>query len=163
MVQQLNRQQQVVTHDVSGILYDLEIVAQVLSWDNFTYGTANQYKPEDIKAISNVTEGIIWYRVGVGAVPISVDQFAYYWEQIQTKKQPEEKVDVVKLAKETGTAVYENGCKLGFVVQYRKDFYAVSEMLVHGRGFQYSQSRHSSFQLAADALVEQSWVEEEVA
>jgi hypothetical protein len=160
MVQQLNRQQQVVTPDVSGILYDLEIVAQVLSWDNFTYGTANQYKPEDIKAISNVTEGIIWYRVGVGAVPISVDQFAYFWEQIQTKKQPEEKVDVVKLAKETGTAVYENGCKLGFVVQYRKDFYAVSEMLVHGRGFQYSQSRHGSFQLAVDALVEQSWTEE---
>jgi len=160
MVQQLNRQQQV---DVSGILYDLEIVAQVLSWDNFTYGTANQYKPTDIKAISNVTEGIVWYRLGVGAVPISVDQFAYFWEQIQTKKQPEEKVDVVTLAKETGTAVYENGCKLGFVVQYRKDFYAVSEMLVHGKGFQYSQSRHSSFQMAVDALIEQSWTDEEVA
>ena len=163
MVQQLNRQEQVVTPDNTGILYDLDIVAKVLSWDSFTYGTVNEYKPEDIKAISNVTEGIIWYRVGLGAVPISVDQFAYFWEQIQTKKQPEEKVDVVKLAKETGTAVYENGCKLGYVVSYKSDFYAVSEMLVHGRGFQYSYSRHGSFQLAVDALVEQSWVEEEVA
>ena len=163
MVQQLNRQQQIVTPDVSGILYDLEIVAQVLSWDNFTYGTANEYKPEDIKAISNVTEGIIWYRVGVGAVPISVDQFAYFWEQIQTKKQPEEKVDIVNLAKETGTAIWEGGGKLGYVVNYKSWFYAVSEMLVHGKGFQYSCSRHGSFQLAVSGLVEQSWTDEEVA
>jgi hypothetical protein len=141
-------------------IYDLDIVAQVLSWDNFTYGTEAAYKPEDIKAVSNVVEGIIWYRVGVGAVPISVDQFSYYWEQIQAKSQPEEKVEVVKLAKETGTAIWERGCKLGYVVQYRKQFYAVSEVLVHGRGFQYSQSRHSSFQLAVDCLIEQSWTEE---
>jgi hypothetical protein len=33
-------------------------------------------------------------------------------------------------------------------------------MLVHGKGFQYSQSRHSSFQLAVDCLIEQSWAEE---
>ena len=161
MVQQLNRQ---VTPDVSGILYDLDVVAQVLSWDNFTHRTEAAYKPEDIKAISNVTEGIVWYRLGVGAVPISVDQFAYFWEQIQKSKpvtEPNQET-IVSLAKQQGTVIWEQGGKLGYVVNYKSDYYAVSEMLVHGKGFQYSQSRHSSFQLAVDALVEQSWTDEEV-
>ena len=158
MVQQLNRQQQ-VTPDVSGILYDLEIVAQVLSWDNFTYGTANQYKPEDIKAISNVTDGIVWYRLGVGAVPISVDQFAYYWELIQQSQHEPTEKEIVTLAKQQGTAIWEQGAKLGYVAQYCKQFYAVGEVLVYAKGFQYSYSRHSSFQMAVDCLVEQSYEE----
>jgi hypothetical protein len=137
-----------------------EILVQVLAWDSC--GTCS-YEPDEILAVK-YKEDIVRIELTDGrATHLSDNQILNYWEQIQTKKQPEEKVDVVKLAKETGTAVYENGCKLGFVVQYRKDFYAVSEMLVHGRGFQYSQSRHGSFQLAVDALVEQSWVDEEVA
>jgi hypothetical protein len=137
-----------------------EILAQILAWDSC--GTCS-YEPDEIVAVK-YKEDIVRVELTDGrATHLSDNQILNYWEQIQTKKQPEEKVDVVKLAKETGTAVYENGCKLGFVVQYRKDFYAVSEMLVHGRGFQYSQSRHGSFQLAVDALVEQSWVDEEVA
>ena len=137
-----------------------EILAQILAWDSC--GTCS-YEPDEIVAVK-YKEDIVRVELTDGrATHLSDNQILNYWEQIQTKKQPEEKVDVVKLAKETGTAVYENGCKLGFVVQYRKYFYAVSEMLVHGRGFQYSQSRHGSFQLAVDALVEQSWVDEEVA
>ena len=95
------------------------------------------------------------------ATHLSDNQILNYWEQIQKSKPVEPSQEkIVSLAKEAGTAVYENGCKLGYVVQYKSWFYAVGEMLVHKKGFQYSTSRYSSFQLAADALVEQSWVEE---
>jgi hypothetical protein len=157
---QINQVQSPALKEALALASNKEILAQILAWDSC--GTCS-YEPDEIVAVK-YKEDIVRVELTDGrATHLSDNQILNYWEQIQTKKQPEEKVDVVKLAKETGTAVYENGCKLGFVVQYRKDFYAVSEMLVHGRGFQYSQSRHSSFQLAADALVEQSWVEEEVA
>ena len=157
---QINQVQSPALKEALALASNKEILAQILAWDSC--GTCS-YEPDEIVAVK-YKEDIVRVELTDGrATHLSDNQILNYWEQIQTKKQPEEKVDVVKLAKETGTAVYENGCKLGFVVQYRKDFYAVSEMLVHGRGFQYSQSRHGSFQLAVDALVEQSWVDEEVA
>lgn len=154
-----------IPSEIRGFIYNKQIAAKVLSWDNFTYGTEKQYKPEDIGAVS-FQEDIIWFRLDIGAVPISVDQFVSYWEQIKQSEMEEIKIsseEIVNQAKTQGTAIYETGCKLGFVVNYKSDYYAVSEMLVHGKGFQYSHSRHSSFQTAVDALVEQSWVEEDVA
>jgi hypothetical protein len=99
------------------------------------------------------------------ATHLSDNQILNYWEQIQQSKPVTEpspsQETIVALAKQQGTAVYAGCWKLGFVVQYKSDYYAVSEMLVHGKGYQYSTSRHSSFQLAADCLIEQSWTEEE--
>ena len=137
-----------------------EILVQVLAWDSC--GTCS-YEPDEILAVK-YKEDIVRIELTDGrATHLSDNQILNYWEQIQQSKPPvtepsQEKI--VSLAKSEGTAIYESGCKLGFVVQYRKDFYAVSEMLVHGKGFQYSQSRHSSFQLAVDCLIEQSWAEE---
>jgi hypothetical protein len=139
-----------------------EILVQVLAWDSC--GTCS-YEPDEILAVK-YKEDIVRIELTDGrATHLSDNQILNYWEQIQQSKPVTEpaKEKIVSLAKSQGTAVYESGCKLGFVVQYRKDFYAVSEMLVHGRGFQYACSRHSSFQLAADCLIEQSWTEEEVA
>ena len=148
-----------ISGEIMALALDKTIAAQVIAWD--TFGQINP-TPEQITGIFTNHDILKFVLADGGAILIGADQFLNYWEQIQKSKPVAEpsQEKIVSLAKETGTAVYENGCKLGFVVQYRKDFYAVSEMLVHGRGFQYSQSRHSSFQLAADALVEQSWVEE---
>ena len=148
-----------ISGEIMALALDKTIAAQVIAWD--TFGQINP-TPEQITGIFTNHDILKFVLADGGAILIGADQFLNYWEQIQKSKPVAEpsQEKIVSLAKETGTAVYENGCKLGFVVQYRKDFYAVSEVLVHGRGFQYSQSRHSSFQLAADALVEQSWVEE---
>jgi hypothetical protein len=83
------------------------------------------------------------------------------WDSCGTCSYEPDEILAVKYKREQGTAVYAGCWKLGFVVQYKSDYYAVSEMLVHGKGYQYSTSRHSSFQLAADCLIEQSWTEEE--
>jgi hypothetical protein len=137
------------------------IAAQVISWD--TFGEINP-TPDAIMGIFTNHDIFKFVLADGGAILIGADQFLNYWEQIQQSKPVTEpspsQEKVVSLAKESGTAIWERGCKLGYVVNYKSDYYAVSEMLVHGRGFQYSQSRHSSFQLAADNLVEQSWTEE---
>ena len=156
---QINQVQSPALKEALALASNKEILVQVLAWDSC--GTCS-YEPDDILAVK-YKEDIVRVELTDGrATHLSDNQILNYWEQIQKSKPVAEpsQEKIVSLAKETGTAVYENGCKLGFVVQYRKDFYAVSEMLVHGRGFQYSQSRHGSFQLAVDALVEQSWVEE---
>ena len=70
--------------------------------------------------------------------------------------------EIVSLAQEIGTAIWEHGCKLGFILQYGNWFYAVTEVLAYG-GFQYSHSRHGSFYLAQEELRERSWEVEEVA
>lgn len=156
---QINQVQSPALKEALALASNKEILVQVLAWDSC--GTCS-YEPDDILAVK-YKEDIVRVELTDGrATHLSDNQILNYWEQIQKSKPVAEpsQEKIVSLAKETGTAVYENGCKLGFVVQYRKDFYAVSEVLVHGRGFQYSQSRHGSFQLAVDALVEQSWVEE---
>ena len=156
---QINQVQSPALKEALALASNKEILVQVLAWDSC--GTCS-YEPDDILAVK-YKEDIVRVELTDGrATHLSDNQILNYWEQIQKSKPVAEpsQEKIVSLAKETGTAVYENGCKLGFVVQYRKDFYAVSEMLVHGRGFQYSQSRHSSFQLAVDALVEQSCNEE---
>jgi hypothetical protein len=138
-----------------------EILVQVLAWDSC--GTCS-YEPDEILAVK-YKEDIVRIELTDGrATHLSDNQILNYWEQIQQSKPVTEpspsQETIVALAKQQGTAVYESGTKLGFIVQYKSDFYAVSEMLVHGKGFQYSQSRHSSFQLAVDCLIEQSWAEE---
>ena len=156
---QINQVQSPALKEALALASNKEILVQILAWDSC--GTCS-YEPDDILAVK-YKEDIVRVELTDGrATHLSDNQILNYWEQIQKSKPVAEpsQEKIVSLAKETGTAVYENGCKLGFVVQYRKDFYAVSEVLVHGRGFQYSQSRHGSFQLAVDALVEQSWVEE---
>jgi hypothetical protein len=140
-----------------------EILVQVLAWDSC--GTCS-YEPDEILAVK-YKEDIVRIELTDGrATHLSDNQILNYWEQIQSKPVTEpspSQETIVALAKQQGTAVYESGTKLGFIVQYKSDFYAVSEMLVHGKGYQYGTSRHSSFQLAADCLIEQSWTEEEVA
>lgn len=152
--------------EVRGLLYDRNIAAKVLSWDSFSYGTEAAYKPEDIEAVA-IQEDIVWYRIGTnGAIPISIDQFLHFWEQIKlretepTASEPTAE-EIVSLAKSEGTVIWEHGCKLGYIVRIGSWFYAVSEVLTP-RGFKYSYSRHGSFYLAHSELVEQSWDVEEV-
>ena len=154
----INQVQSPALKEALALASNKEILVQILAWDSC--GTCS-YEPDDILAVK-YKEDIVRVELTDGrATHLSDNQILNYWEQIQKSKPVAEpsQEKIVSLAKETGTAVYENGCKLGFVVQYRKDFYAVSEVLVHGRGFQYSQSRHSSFQTAIDCLVEQSYEE----
>ena len=156
---QINQVQSPALKEALALASNKEILVQILAWDSC--GTCS-YEPDEIVAVK-YKEDIVRIELTDGrATHLSDNQILNYWEQIQKSKPVAEpsQEKVVSLAKESGTAVYENGCKLGFVVRYKSWFYAVGEMLVHGKGFQYSTSRHSSFQLAADALIEQSWTEE---
>ncbi|ADZ31509.1 hypothetical protein PaVLD_ORF002L [Planktothrix phage PaV-LD] len=161
---QTNQVQSPALKEALALASNKEILVQVLAWDSC--GTCS-YEPDEIVAVK-YKEDIVRIELTDGrATHLSDNQILNYWEQIQQFQQSKpvelSQEKIVSLAKSKGTAIYETGCKLGYVVNYKSDYYAVSEMLVHGKGFQYSQSRHSSFQLAVDALVEQSWVEEEVA
>ena len=156
---QINQVQSPALKEALALASNKEILVQVLAWDSC--GTCS-YEPDDILAVK-YKEDIVRVELTDGrATHLSDNQILNYWEQIQKSKPQVElsQEKIVSLARETGTAIWEQGGKLGYVVQYRKDFYAVSEMLVHGKGFQYSQSRHSSFQMAVDSLIEQSWIEE---
>jgi hypothetical protein len=152
-----------ISPEIMVLALDKEIAAQVIAWD--TFGQINP-TPEQITGIFTNHDILKFVLADGGAILIGADQFSFYWELICSQKrelidanQPTQEM-IVSLAKQQGTVIYETGCKLGFVVQYKSWFYAVGEMLVHGKGFQYSTSRHSSFQLAVDCLVEQSWTEE---
>ena len=131
----LDQVQSIISPEIMALALDKTIAAQVIAWD--TFGQIRP-EPEEIKAVFTNHDILKFVLADGGAILIGADQFSFYWEQIQKSKPVTEpsQEKVVSLAKESGTAIYENGCKLGFVVQYRKDFYAVSEMLVHGRGFQ---------------------------
>lgn len=169
MVAQIDRPVQVfspslsVPPEVRGLLYDKEVAAKVLSWDSFSYGTEAAYKPDDIKAVS-ITEDIVWFKIEAGAVPVSIDQFVHFWEQIQAIEKPSDEPleSIVEMAKSEGTAIWEHGCKLGYIVRRGSWFYAVTEVLGL-KGFKYSYSRHGSSFLAQESLIEQSWECEEVA
>jgi len=170
MVAQIDRTVQVpsqslsVPSEVRGLLYDKEVVAKVLSWDSFSYGTESAYKPENIGAVS-INEDIVWYRIGDGAIPISIDQFVCFWEQIQAIEKPSDELSteaIIEIAKSEGTAIWEHGCKLGYIIRRGSWFYSVSEVLGL-KGFKYSVARHGSSFLAQESLIEQSWECEEVA
>jgi hypothetical protein len=151
-----------ISPEVMALALNKGIAAQVISWD--TFGEINP-TPDAIMGIFTNHDIFKFVLADGGAILIGADQFLNYWEQIQQSKPVTEpspsQETIVALAKQQGTAVYAGCWKLGFVVQYKSDYYAVSEVLVHGKGYQYSMSRHSSFQLAADCLIEQSWTEEE--
>lgn len=152
-----------ISPEVLALALDKEITAQVIAWD--TFGEINP-TPEQITGVFTNVDMLKFELADGGAILVSADQFLNYWELIQASKrelldanQPSQET-IVALAKELGTVIWEGGCKLGYVVKYKSSFYAVSETLVYAKGFQYSTSSHRSFQLACDALVEQSWVEE---
>lgn len=150
-----------VPSEIRGFIYDKTIAAKVLSWDNFTYNTEAAYQPEDVEAVA-IQEDIVWYRIGANqAVPIAVEQFIYFHQQIMESEAvietPEiSQQEIVTMAKEIGSQIWEHGCKLGYVVHFGGWFYAVTEVLTQ-TGFQYSHSRHGSFYLAHSELVERSW------
>lgn len=149
--------------EVLTLALDKEVSAQVLTWDSC--GTC-EYQPSEIIKLESKEDMLRFVLTNGRATVLSANQFLNYWELIQANKrelidadQPTQEM-IVEMAKTSGTAIWEQGTKLGYVAQYRKQFYAVGEVLVYAKGFQYSYSRHGSFQLACDALVEQSWVEE---
>ena len=148
-----------ISAEVLALALNKEIAAQVLAWDSCGNWDC---QPSEITNLE--TKGdMLRFRLTDGrATVLSADQFLNYWEQIKVAKAESEpnQETIVALAKQQGTAIWEQGTKLGYVAQYHKQFYAVSEMLVHGRGFQYSYSRHSSFQMAVNSLIEQSWIED---
>ena len=148
-----------ISPEVLALALDKEIAAQVIAWD--TFGEINP-TPEQITGVFTNVDMLKFELDCGGAILIGADQFLNYWEQIKAGKNESEPTQetVVALAKQQGTVVYDGGCKLGYVVRYENSFYAVGEVLVYKKGFQYSYSRHRSFQLATDALVEQSWVED---
>jgi hypothetical protein len=130
----IDQVQSIISPEVMALALDKEIAAQVIAWD--TFGQINP-TPEQITGIFTNHDILKFVLSSGGAIVIGADQFLNYWEQIQKSKPVAEpsQEKVVSLAKESGTAVYENGCKLGFVVRYKSWFYAVGEMLVHGKGF----------------------------
>jgi hypothetical protein len=155
----VDQTQSIISHEVMALALDKEIAAQVIAWD--TFGEINP-TPEQITGIFT-NHDILKFELNDwgGAILVSADQFAYYWEQIQASKNESEpsQETIVALAKQQGTVIYESGTKLGYVVRYENSYFAVSEVLVYKQGFQYFYSRHGSFQLAVDALVKQSYEE----
>lgn len=162
MVQQLSRPSQVqqVEIEIPSICGDKAIAAQVISWDR--YQELGYYQNEDIERIEYKQDIVRYVLKAGGCIPLSIHQFMWYWEQIQ--HMDSEIIDakeishdeIVALAKEIGTEVWEHGTKLGYILQYRQDFYAVTSILTP-RGFEYSYSRCGSFYLAHSELIERSW------
>ena len=159
---QVNQQ---ISPETMALALNKEVAAQVIAWDTFGEITPT---PEQVTGIFSNHDILKFVLSSGGAILIGADQFSFYWELICSQKrelvdadQPSQEM-IVSLAKESGTAIYETGCKIGYVAKFKSYFYAVTEVLAYGKGFQYSHSRHSSFQTAVDALVEQSWTDEEV-
>ena len=159
----LDQVQSIISPEIMALALDKEIAAQVIAWD--TFGQINP-TPEQITGIFTNHDILKFVLADGGAILIGADQFSFYWELICSQKrelvdadQPTQEM-IVSLAKQSGTAIYETGCKIGYVAKFKNSYYAVTEVLAYGKGFQYSYSRHSSFQLAVDCLVEQSWTEE---
>jgi hypothetical protein len=154
-----------VDHEIHSLLADKEAIAKILTYDSFG---SIQYSASDIESVQIKGDILRFNLSGNRATMLSVNQLFYYHQQIMDSEkeiidaQEISHDEIVALAKEIGTAIWEHGCKLGYVLQYRAWFYAVTEVL--GRtGFQYSYSRHGSFYLAHSELIEQSWDVEEVA
>lgn len=158
MIAQTNQVDQ-VNSEIRSLLANKEAIAKILTYDSFG---SIQYSASDIESVQ-IKGDILRFNLSDNrATMLSVDQLFYYHQQIMESEKEiidAQEIDnntVIELAKEIGTAIWESGCKLGYVVQFRGWFYAVTEVL--GRtGFQYSCSRHGSFYLAQEELRERSW------
>ena len=151
-----------ISPEIMALALDKTVASQVIAWD--TFGQIRP-EPEEIKAVFTNHDILKFVLSSGGAILIGADQFLNYWELICSQKrelvdadQPTQEM-IVSLAKESGTAIYEAGCKIGYVAKFKNGYYAVTEVLAYGKGFQYSYSRHSSFQMAVNSLIEQSYEE----
>ena len=149
-----------VDHEIHSLLADKEAIAKILTYDSFG---SIQYSASDIESVQ-IKGDILRFNLSDNrATMLSVSQLFHYWEKIKMNT-PEPSTEtelpttekIVELAKEFGTAVWEHGTKLGYIIQYRKDFFAVTEVLT-ATGFKYSHSLHGSFYLAQEELRERSW------
>ena len=144
-----------VDHEIHSLLADKEAIAKILTYDSFG---SIQYSASDIESVQ-IKGDILRFNLSLGrATMLSVSQLFYYHQKIMEKEtefDTQEIDTVVELAKK-GTAIWEHGTKLGYVVQRGVWFYAVTEILTH-KGLQYSHSRHASFFLAQEELRERSW------
>lgn len=154
-----------VDHEIHSLLADKEAIAKILTYDRFG---SIQYSASDIESVSYKGDILRFNLSDNRATMLSVSQLFYYHQKIMEKHQKimeketefdtqEQEIDtVVELAKTQGTAIWEHGCKLGYIIRHGAWFYAVTEILTH-KGLQYSHSRHGSFFLAQEELRERSW------
>ena len=145
-----------VDYEIQSLLADKEAIAKILTYDSFG---SIQYSASDIESVQ-IKGDILRFNLSLGrATMLSVSQLFYYHQKIMEKEtefDTQEIDTVVELAKTQGTAIWEHGTMLGYIVQIGNWFYAVTEILTH-KGFQYSHSRHGSFYLAQEELRECSW------
>lgn len=148
-----------VDHEIHSLLADKEAIAKILTYDSFG---SIQYSASDIESVQIKGDILRFLLTNNRATMLSVSQLFHYWEKIKMNTPSESPTElpttekIVELAKEFGTAVWEHGTKLGYIIQYRKDFFAVTEVLT-ATGFKYSHSLHGSFYLAHSELIERSW------
>lgn len=152
-----------VDHEIHSLLADKEAIAKILTYDSFG---SIQYSASDIESVSYKGDILRFNLSDNRATMLSVSQLFYYHQKIMEKHQKimemetefdTQEIDtVVELAKTQGTAIWEHGTRIGYIVQIGNWFYAVTEILTH-KGFQYSHSRHGSFYLAQEELRECSW------
>ena len=145
-----------VDHEIHSLLADKEAIAKILTYDSFG---SIQYSASDIESVQIKGDILRFLLTNNRATMLSVSQLFYYHQKIMEKEtefDTQEIDTVVELAKTQGTAIWEHGTKLGYVVQRGVWFYAVTEILTP-TGFKYSHSRHGSFYLAQSELIERSW------
>lgn len=149
-----------VDHEIHSLLADKEAIAKILTYDSFG---SIQYSASDIESVSYKGD-ILRFNLSLGrATMLSVSQLFHYWEKIKMNTPSESPTEteptteeIVNQAKTQGTAIWEHGCKLGYVAHFGGWFYAITEVLTP-TGFKYSHSRHGSFYLAQSELIERSW------
>lgn len=148
-----------VKTEIRSLLANKEAIAKILTYDSFG---SIQYSASDIESVSYKGDILRFNLSDNRATMLSVSQLFYYHQQIMDSEkeiidaQEISHDEIVALAKEIGTEIWEHGCKLGYVLQYRNGFYAVTSILTP-RGFEYSYCRRSSFYLAHRELIERSW------
>ena len=149
-----------VKSEIASLLANKEAIAQIINYDSF--GRLD-IKPTDIQEIQ-IKGDILRFNLSDNrATMLSIYQFFQYWEKIKmntpsefpTETEPTTE-EIVNQAKTQGTAIWEHGCKLGYVVHLGGWFYAITEVLTP-TGFKYSHSPHGSFYLAQSELIERSW------
>ena len=149
-----------VKTEIASLLANKEAIAKIINYDSF--GRLD-IKPTDIQEIQIKGDILRFLLTNNRATMLSVSQLFHYWEKIKmntpsefpTETEPTTE-EIVNQAKTQGTAIWEHGCKLGYVVHFGGWFYAITEVLTP-TGFKYSHSRHGSFYLAQSELIERSW------
>lgn len=145
-----------VKTEIASLLANKEAIAKIINYDSF--GRLD-IKPTDIQEIQIKGDILRFLLTNNRATMLSVSQLFYYHQKIMEKEtefDTQEIDTVVELAKTQGTAIWEHGCKLGYIIRHGAWFYAVTEILTP-TGFKYSHSRHGSFYLAQSELIERSW------